>query len=346
MASLPIDRDEDVLVQTRRLRRLARGLLFDRDQAEDVVQEAWLATLRASPGQGRTPFAWLAGTVRRLAWNVNRGDARAARREQAAARREALPSTVDSLTRIELLKGVLDAVGELDEPYRETVLLRFFDELPPRAIARRQRVPVGTVRTRIRRGLALLRRRLDDRHANGRGPLLGALLPMAGKAPWSIALGLPAGSSSLVTWTGALVMSKSIQLAAAVLVAVLLALVGYRSLVDRGGRSSPPTEAEVLALTPLPEEPEPPVIDLVGDESAPARSAVEVVPAVAGDWVVRGRLTLGVDDPYPGGRVRVEVYEGWVDAENPQDPPARVALVTTNENGEFDCPFPKPATTV
>jgi hypothetical protein len=44
--------EQDLLRETRRLRRLARELLFDRGRTEDVVQEAWLAALRGGPADG------------------------------------------------------------------------------------------------------------------------------------------------------------------------------------------------------------------------------------------------------------------------------------------------------
>jgi RNA polymerase sigma-70 factor (ECF subfamily) len=57
-------------------------------------------------------------------------------------------------------RAVVDAVLALPEPCRVAVLLRFFDELPPREIAERVGAPVETVRTRIKRGIELLRTRL------------------------------------------------------------------------------------------------------------------------------------------------------------------------------------------
>src|SRR4029077_6361026 len=77
---------------------------------------------------------------------------------------------------------VVGAVLALDEPYRAVVLLRFFEHLPPRAVARRLQVPVETARTRLKRALAQLRARLD-RHSRGdRAAWCALLLPYAGKA--------------------------------------------------------------------------------------------------------------------------------------------------------------------
>ena len=49
---------------------------------------------------------------------------------------------------------------DLDEPYQTTMLLRFFEDLPPRVVAERMGVPVETVRTRTKRACETLRARL------------------------------------------------------------------------------------------------------------------------------------------------------------------------------------------
>jgi RNA polymerase sigma factor (sigma-70 family) len=49
------------------------------------------------------------------------------------------------------------AVARLDEPYRETVMLRFFGELSLAEIAAQTERPIGTVKTHLFRGLAKLR---------------------------------------------------------------------------------------------------------------------------------------------------------------------------------------------
>ncbi len=57
----------------------------------------------------------------------------------------------------------------LREPYRGTVLLRYFDGLDPCEIAARTSVPVETVRTRLKRAAAQLREAMDARHGGSRG---------------------------------------------------------------------------------------------------------------------------------------------------------------------------------
>ena len=54
------------------------------------------------------------------------------------------------------------AVAALDEPYREVVALRFFAERSLNEIAEATDRPLGTVKTHLHRGLARLRKSLDE----------------------------------------------------------------------------------------------------------------------------------------------------------------------------------------
>ena len=66
--------EADILRQTDALRALARGLL-DPHAAEDVVQDAWVASLQRRE-RPANPFAWMAGTTRRLVARTLRSRAR------------------------------------------------------------------------------------------------------------------------------------------------------------------------------------------------------------------------------------------------------------------------------
>ena len=70
-------------------RTLARRLLRDAVRADDVVQDAWLASLQSPPRRGWGMKAWLAGVVRNRARNVVREEARRGNRERKVARAEA-----------------------------------------------------------------------------------------------------------------------------------------------------------------------------------------------------------------------------------------------------------------
>ena len=75
------------------LRRLARGLLAEEGEAEDVFQETWLELLRHPPRRSESLPGWLRAVLRNLARKRRRGEERRARREHAAARAEALEAS-------------------------------------------------------------------------------------------------------------------------------------------------------------------------------------------------------------------------------------------------------------
>jgi RNA polymerase sigma factor (sigma-70 family) len=175
----PRQNPEALLAHGPFLRGLARALLFDAALAEDAVQETWVAALRRGPQWGSDPRPWLAAVTRNLALRLRRGEGRRVLRERAAARPEGLPSTAEIVEREAARREVVEAVLALEEPCRSAVLLRYLEELPLRQVARRLGVPVETARTRIKRGLARLRRALDEKHGNERGAWCALLVPIA-----------------------------------------------------------------------------------------------------------------------------------------------------------------------
>jgi len=67
------------------------------------------------------------------------------------------PDPAFAALRAERSSDVRAAVVKLDEPYRETVALRFFGELSLEEIADQTGRPLNTVKTHLRRGLLRLR---------------------------------------------------------------------------------------------------------------------------------------------------------------------------------------------
>jgi RNA polymerase sigma-70 factor (ECF subfamily) len=170
------------------VRDLARRLVRGPSEADDLVQSTWVAALERPPApEGASEVGperarqWLAAVVRNAARQLRRGEARRVERERAAARGEALPSAAELVERAALQRRVAGAVEGLAEPYRSALLLRYFEGLPPREIARRAGVPVETVRTRIARGVDQLRSKLD-RDFGERRAWVVALAPIA-RAP-------------------------------------------------------------------------------------------------------------------------------------------------------------------
>ncbi len=197
MAPLPpVDADQ-VARHADAVRALARRLVCDGATAEDVAQEAWLVALEGAR-RGDVPLRWwVRGVVRNVARHFRRADATRRRHETRAARPEAMPTAECSVERAEVHRRLVDAVLALDEPYRATVLARYFDELSSAEIARREGVPEGTVRSRLKRGLDMLRARLDAEHAGDRAAWAVLVAPLALGRPGRVAVAAPVVRSGM-----------------------------------------------------------------------------------------------------------------------------------------------------
>ena len=114
-----------------------------------------------------------------------RGEARRRTRETvvAPALRASVPDTQTMIERVELQRVVARLVLQLDEPYKTTVLLRFYDGRSSPEVGRLLGVPEGTVRWRLKEALARLRRLLDKQHGNAARDWRAVLLPLAPPFP-------------------------------------------------------------------------------------------------------------------------------------------------------------------
>lgn len=225
------------------VRALARQLIAGAD-ADDVAQEAWLAVLRQRPAGLREPRSWLARLVQRLAANRARSERRRTRREREVGERIAreAPSTDSILACEQVRQRVVAAVLALDEPFRGTVLARFYECLDSAAIAARDGVEVATVRSRLKRGIERLRAKLDSEHAGQRGAWAAPLALLGrGPAPTSLPLG-----AAMTTSKKALA-----AIAAAMLFGLTLWAGGLLSPTDaRAPATARPAEADVVAVVP------------------------------------------------------------------------------------------------
>lgn len=224
---------ESLLVHREWVRGLARRLVLDDARADDLAQQTWLRALTSPPPSGTATRAWLGTIARNLARDLARRRERRARRELAAAHPEALPATIDVVGRAEALGRVVQAVVALDEPYRTTVLLRFFEGLSPGQVAQRMDVPVETVRTRLRRALERLRSALDDSYRDEGSTALPALLALA-HDPASASWFSPVSRTLLRRGTAALVV-------------LVVGGVAWRMASDDGGALVPAAPVEIGA---------------------------------------------------------------------------------------------------
>lgn len=154
---------QTLLEHERFVRAVARGLLGDAHAAEDVAQDAWVRALQRAPGAGSLR-AWLGTVTKNLVHDARRRAERRAEREERAARVEAQESVDTAFERLSVQRDVVEAILGLGEPYRSVVLLRYYHELEPSAIAARLGAKPATVRTQLVRAHELLRAKLDARY--------------------------------------------------------------------------------------------------------------------------------------------------------------------------------------
>jgi RNA polymerase sigma-70 factor (ECF subfamily) len=147
-------------------------ILHDRQEAEDVLQEAFLQVWRRAAdfdeSRGRA-FTWLVTIARSRALDRLRSlGSRAKLADEVVAHslhEEAGDAAEDAL-KSEQGTIVRRALAELPDEQRRTLLLAYFEGLTQTEIAARLGDPLGTVKTRMRSGLMKLRELL---HQKSRG---------------------------------------------------------------------------------------------------------------------------------------------------------------------------------
>ena len=167
-----------LLAQCEWVRQLVRHLVFDRDVADDVVQQTYLAALEHPPASSNRRAAGSRRSPGASSFQTHRKETRRRRSETLAARTEAQAAEPDVGHRLEMHKKLVEAVGSLQDPYRAVVVMRYFDGLAPRDIAARLELPATTVHNRLSRALDQIRSRLDGDYGDRKAWSL-ALLPLS-----------------------------------------------------------------------------------------------------------------------------------------------------------------------
>jgi len=319
------------------LRALARQMLADRGLAEDAVQETWVAALRAGP-ELAIQRPWLARVVRNFALQRGRSESARKRREGSVARPERTPSAEEVVARAELHAKLVQAVLALEEPYRSTILWRYFENQSAEEIAARAGIDPATVRSRVARAREKLRAALMVHGGEPPERWLAALLPYGsdvGVAPIAVGSGVLAGVG------GSLMSTK---LGVGVCATLLLAAV----LVWRGTGSKEPRAvqepAAVAASAPLletsrsaPELDAAPAADrraAVAAEAAAERS----VAARAATWHGLVRSDAGLA-PIEGARIAYR-RGSEIDSHTPEESATRTREVARSDAaGRFELPI-------
>ena len=156
---------------------LALRVIRDRELAEDVVQEAFVALWRSAatydPARAN-PSTWILTLVHRRAVDMVRHRSRRSASLLEPAVAESIPAEGDdagsrvwgSMVRARIGR----ALRRLPDDMREAIELAYFEGYSQSELSELLHIPLGTVKTRTARGLALLREDLDSDRESVRTP--------------------------------------------------------------------------------------------------------------------------------------------------------------------------------
>jgi RNA polymerase sigma-70 factor (ECF subfamily) len=157
--------------------RLLRYLLYltgNREMAEDLFQEVWMRVMvRGAQFKGQARFAtWLFTIARNMVIDQKRKHTMSSldelfevgSEEDRPVSFDAVddePTPFDSFSSLEDRERIAAALLELDTLYREVLVLRFHEELSLEEISKVTKSPLSTVKSRLYRGMAALKPKLD-----------------------------------------------------------------------------------------------------------------------------------------------------------------------------------------
>jgi len=146
---------------------LSYHFLHDRDQAEEVAQEVFLALHRhmADIKSAEHAVFWLRKVVVQRSIDETR---RRKRRPQVALEQVAEPAA-HAVQHDPMLGDILRRlIATLPETPRAVMIMRYQEDLEPMEIAELLDMPIGTVKSHLQRSLALLREKLQRRGVGDR----------------------------------------------------------------------------------------------------------------------------------------------------------------------------------
>ena len=159
--------------------RLLRYLLYltsNREQAEDLFQEVWMRVMvRGAQFNGKARFdTWLFTVARNLVIDLRRKRTMSSLDEmfEAGADEERVggieiaaegPTPFDQCASGEDRNRLAAALLEVEPLHREVLVLRFHEDLSLEEIANVTRAPLSTVKSRLYRGLASMKPKLQEK---------------------------------------------------------------------------------------------------------------------------------------------------------------------------------------
>lgn len=143
---------------------LAIRMLGDRARAEDLLQDvylrAWYRAADYHPGRGE-PLAWLVAIARNRAIDLGRSAGERTLPLDAVLEQDGA-AVHDRPADDPVNRKLHRCIGQLDAAQRQSIFCAFFHGQSHSEIAQRFREPVGTIKTRIRRGLMSLKQCLES----------------------------------------------------------------------------------------------------------------------------------------------------------------------------------------
>jgi RNA polymerase sigma-70 factor (ECF subfamily) len=159
--------------------RLMRYLLYltsNREMAEDLFQEVWMRVMvRGAQFNGQARFdTWLFTIARNLVIDLRRKRTMSSLDEMFEGSSEDDrpmsievadddPTPFERFANVEDRERIAGALLELDTLHREVLVLRFHEELSLEEISKVTRAPLSTVKSRLYRGMAAMKPKLERR---------------------------------------------------------------------------------------------------------------------------------------------------------------------------------------
>jgi RNA polymerase sigma factor (sigma-70 family) len=175
--------------------RVCRQVLVDEHDAQDASQATFLVLARrAGAIHGRESVAsWLHGVALRVAAKARVAAARRRAHERRgggiSATRHAVDSGLEGVPDHERWQWLHDELDRLPETFRSPLVLCYLEGLTQEQAAAQLRCPLGTVQSRLARGRAKLKSRLEERNMNRSATYawttLTALQPAAPLEAWA-----------------------------------------------------------------------------------------------------------------------------------------------------------------
>ncbi len=140
--------------------RITRQPALASDAVHDAFINVWRRAGQFDPARGSAE-AWLVSIVRNRALDLARRNAREVTGVELPEQEDDAEDALSRLSRSREAEALRRCLAELDEEKRKLVILAFMDGITHTELAARLRLPLGTVKSSIRRGLQGLRRCLQ-----------------------------------------------------------------------------------------------------------------------------------------------------------------------------------------